>query len=108
MDLDLNTRPCGVIEPLPSRPLLQMIRPALAAADALLELYDESGDLPRFFKAADAARDLRAKMWSTPATTLEDLVWKLEQAVYYVDVEDEPDHPLNAVLRDAKAMARAN
>ena len=71
-------------------------------ADLFAETQPESGK-PLELHALSAAT--RRIMWQTPAPDLTSLAWKLAQAIYFEDLEDEADHPLNCVLRDLLKMS---
>lgn len=78
---------------------------AIAVCENMFELLDQTN--PKTGKGMEAlnlAASAREIMWKTPAPDFRSLAWKLEQAIYYVDYEGEPDHPLNQVLADLQAL----
>lgn len=89
--------------PQSGAPSWTMVVKDLAILDAATSALED--DYATMAPVCEAARIKRQVMWATPAPTLADLVWKLERAIIYEDLEDDTSHPLNAVLRDLRSLA---
>jgi hypothetical protein len=77
----------------------------IAAADAAAEEFDDRGEIDGALCACDRGRLARTQMWRITPPTLQGLAWKLEAAIVYAGLDDEPDHPLNWVLSDLRKLA---